>query len=97
MIFFFSSSLPKCLKNTGPLIADFFYVASGRRVFMGVRAANPLRAAELIPVIINTASKTPGAIAIAMQSSLFEQGLAAGRSIDIEIKKIVFTLEGFSI
>ena len=69
----------------GPLIADFFYVASGRQVFMGVRAANPLRAAELIPVIINTASKTPGAIAIAMQSSLFEQGLAAGRSIDIEV------------
>lgn len=69
----------------GPLIADFFYVASGRQVFMGVRAADPLRAAELIPVIINTASKTPGAIAIAMQSSLFEQGLAAGRSIDIEV------------
>ena len=69
----------------GPLIADFFYVASGRQVFMGVRAANPLRAAELIPVIINTASKTPGAIAIAMQSSLFEQGLAGGRSIDIEV------------
>lgn len=68
-----------------PAIDDFFYVAFGRQAFMGVRAADPLRAHELIPLIRQTCSKIPGAFAIAKQSSLFERGLSAGRTIDIEI------------
>ncbi|TWU15242.1 efflux RND transporter permease subunit [Allorhodopirellula heiligendammensis] len=68
-----------------PAIYDFFYVARGRQVFLGVRAVDPTRSAELIPLISAVKSKLPGTMVIAKQSSLFEQGLTAGRTIDIEI------------
>ena len=68
-----------------PAIGDFFYVARGRQVFLGLRAIDPLRAEGLVPLIQKVAGKVPGTFAIAKQSSLFEQGLSAGRTIDIEI------------
>ncbi|MEM9658123.1 MAG: efflux RND transporter permease subunit, partial [Planctomycetota bacterium] len=69
----------------GPAIEDFFFVVRGRSVFVGVRARDPLRAAELTPLVSAVGAKLPGAIAVAKQSSLFEDGLTAGRTIDIEI------------
>ncbi len=68
-----------------PEIYDFFYVARGRQVFLGVRAKDPTRAAELVPLVSSVRDKLPGTIVIAKQSSLFEQGLTAGRTIDIEV------------
>lgn len=68
-----------------PAIDDFFFVVRGRTVFLGLRAKDPLRAGELVPLLFSVGSKLPGAIAVAQQSSLFEQGLAAGRTIDVEI------------
>ncbi|QDT49177.1 Multidrug export protein AcrF [Symmachiella dynata] len=68
-----------------PVISDFFFVARGRQVFMGIRAYDGQRVGELVPLVQQVGSKIPGAFAIAKQSSLFEQGLSAGRTIDIEI------------
>jgi HAE1 family hydrophobic/amphiphilic exporter-1 len=68
-----------------PVIGDFFYVARGRSIFMGLRAEDPLRAAELVALIQEVASDVPGTFAVAKQSSLFEQGLSGGRTVDIEI------------
>jgi len=68
-----------------PPIRDFFYVARGRQVFLGVRAVDPTRSGELVPLIQEVRSKLPGTFVVAKQSSLFEQGLTAGRTIDIEI------------
>lgn len=68
-----------------PAIGDFFFVARGRSVFVGVRSLDPLRAGELVPLISKVGAKLPGTIAVGKQSSLFEQGLTAGRTIDIEI------------
>lgn len=68
-----------------PLIGDFFFVARGRQVFMGIRAFDPQRAGQLVPLVQQVGSKIPGAFAVAKQSSLFEQGLSAGRTIEIEI------------
>jgi len=68
-----------------PMIGDFFFVARGRSVFMGIRAHDGSRCAELIPLIQQSISSIPGTFGIAKQSSLFEQGLTAGRTIDIEI------------
>ncbi len=72
-------------KLDGPAIEDFFFVVRGRNVFMGVRAKDPLRSAELVPIVARSGAKLPGAFAVAKQSSLFEDGLTAGRTIDIEI------------
>jgi len=68
-----------------PPIEDFFYVARGRQVFIGMRSQDPLKAGRLIPSIFAVSSKLPGSIAVAFQASLFQQGLQGGRAIDIEI------------
>lgn len=76
---------PEAQELKHPPIGDLFFVARGRRVFMGIRAYDPLRAGELVPLVQSTASQIPGTIAIASQSSLFEQGLEGGRKVEIEI------------
>ena len=69
-----------------PIIADWFYVARGRQVFLGVRAENKEKAGQLAQLMRTKLSgRLPGALVIAQQTSLFEQGLAAGRTIDIEV------------
>jgi HAE1 family hydrophobic/amphiphilic exporter-1 len=68
-----------------PAIRDFFFVARGRQVFLGVRAVHPLRSGELVPLVYQVAGSLPGTFVIAQQASLFARGLTAGRSIDVEI------------
>ncbi|MEX2093178.1 MAG: efflux RND transporter permease subunit [Pirellulales bacterium] len=68
-----------------PAIADFFFVARGRQVFIGLRAYDPNRAAELVPLVQMVGAQLPGTFAVAKQSSLFEQGLSGGRTINVEI------------
>ncbi|WP_166820409.1 efflux RND transporter permease subunit [Thalassoroseus pseudoceratinae] len=68
-----------------PVIGDFFFVARGRQVFLGIRARNQDQVGKLVPLVQRVGSQLPGTFAVAKQSSLFEQGLTAGRTIDIEI------------
>jgi len=76
---------PEAANLDYPMIGDFFFVARGRQVFLGIRAYDPQRVGELVPLVQKVGSKLPGTFAVAKQSSLFEQGLTAGRTIDIEI------------
>ncbi|MCH8924243.1 MAG: efflux RND transporter permease subunit, partial [Planctomycetes bacterium] len=69
----------------GPAIEHFFFVARGRSIFMGTKAADPSRAAELLPVIARSTAKVPGTLTIPIQSSLFDRALSGGRKIEIEI------------
>lgn len=73
------------LLTDAPAIADFFFVARGRNLFLGLRARDPLRAAELVPKIREVTTDMPGVLVRVSQRSLFEQGLTAGRSIDVEV------------
>ena len=75
---------PEVRQSGLPIIEDFFFVARGRQIFVGVRAFDPVRAAELVPVVQQATSDLPGTFAVVKQSSLFEQGLSAGRTIEIE-------------
>lgn len=68
-----------------PAIYDFFFVARDKSVFVGVRSVDPTRSGELVPLIQQIRPKLDGAFLVAKQSSLFEQGLTAGRTIDVEI------------
>jgi len=68
-----------------PIIGDFFFVARGRQVFIGLRSLDPVLGSRLVPLVQRAGSKLEGVIAVAKQTSLFEQGLSAGRTIDIEI------------
>ena len=68
-----------------PVLNDFFFVARDRSVFIGLRSVDPLAASQLVSLVRRVAGDLPGTIAVAKQSSLFEQGIGSGRSIDIEI------------
>ena len=69
-----------------PPIGDFFYVARGRSIFLGLRANDPLKAGKLIGLIqTKLKGKFPGSFVVAFQTSIFGRGLSGGRSIDIEI------------
>ncbi|QDU64778.1 Efflux pump membrane transporter BepE [Planctomycetes bacterium Pan216] len=68
-----------------PGIEHFFFVASARNLFMGARATDGARVAELIPPLREATGGIPGMIAVVTQTSLFENALSGGRTIDIEI------------
>ena len=72
-------------KLDGPCIESVFMVVRPRGMFLGARAVDPTRAAELVPVITRATSDLPGMLAFVNQSSLFERGLSGGRTIEIEI------------
>ncbi len=76
---------PEAAKLDFPVIGDFFFVARGRQVFMGLRAQEPEKVAGLVPLVQKVGMGLPGTFAVAKQSSLFEQGLTAGRTINVEI------------
>lgn len=81
------------LPESDPLIGDWFYVASGRQVFLGLRAYEPTQSRRLVELMLKLNHPSPGQASVfddgtrivSFQSSLFEQGLAAGRTVDIEI------------
>jgi HAE1 family hydrophobic/amphiphilic exporter-1 len=69
-----------------PAIGDYFYVARGRSVFVGLRAYDPLKARRLIDLIQDKLrNRFEGSFVTASQSSLFGRGLSGGRTIDVEI------------
>ena len=76
---------PEAKKLPFPPISDFFYVARGNMVFMGLRAVDPSQAKRLVPLVMSVSQQMPGTYAVAFQSSLFEQALQSGRGIDVEI------------
>jgi HAE1 family hydrophobic/amphiphilic exporter-1 len=76
---------PEAAALDAPILGDLFFVARGRSVFIGVRSLDPLEAAKLVPLIRRVAADLPGTFAVAKQSSLFEQGIGSGRTIDVEI------------
>ena len=76
---------PEAEALDAPMLGDCFFVARGRSVFIGLRSLDPLEAAKLVPLIRRVSADLPGTFAVAKQSSLFENGIGSGRTIDIEI------------
>lgn len=76
---------PEAKELDFPIIGDFFFVARGRQVFMGLRAYDQSQVSKLVPLVQKVSMGLPGTFAVSKQSSLFEQGLSAGRTINIEI------------
>ena len=76
---------PEAKALDAPVVADCFFVARGKSVFIGLRSLDPLEAAKLVPLVRRIAADLPGTFAVAKQSSLFENGIGAGRTVDIEI------------
>ncbi|MBN2477181.1 MAG: efflux RND transporter permease subunit [Pirellulales bacterium] len=69
-----------------PPIDDYFFVAAGRSVFFGMRAVDPLRAADLVPLVEQVTDKLPTTFVRASQMSIFGRSVGGGgRSVDVEI------------
>ncbi len=76
---------PEADKLDAPVMHDYFFFMYGGNIFLGLRAADPARVQEYIPVLQRLKDVIPGVQLRASSSSLFERGLSSGRSIDIEI------------
>ena len=76
---------PEALKQPGGGIGGFWFVTLHNQAFMGIRAREPLRVRELVPVMMSLNSKLPGAIVVVNQRSIFQRGFDEGRNIDIDI------------
>ncbi|HEV7279587.1 MAG TPA: efflux RND transporter permease subunit [Pirellulaceae bacterium] len=76
---------PEAAKLDYPPISDFFFVARGKQVFMGLKTHDPADASKLIPLVRKVGSRFPGTFVVAKQTSLFERGISAGRTIEVEI------------
>jgi len=66
-------------------VDNFFFVAFSGQAFMGMRARDEERAAELVPIANQALFSIPGAIGFASQTSLFGRGFAGTRSVRIDI------------
>ena len=77
---------PKRIKLNLPPVSNFFYVAWGQTVFMGIVSKVQERTRELLQYVYGVLRKIPGMIAIVQQPGLFARGIGEGRSIEIEIK-----------
>lgn len=69
-----------------PGIETFFFVATNSRTFMGARATDPFRVAELIPVLTGPVFREPGTFGFFTQPSIFGRGVGGTRSIDMDIR-----------
>jgi hydrophobic/amphiphilic exporter-1 (mainly G- bacteria), HAE1 family len=69
-----------------PQVDNFFYVAFGQQVFMGIVSQDQRRTRELLPYVYGVLRKIPGMIAIVQQPGVFNREIGKGRSIEIEIK-----------
>ena len=69
-----------------PAVKNFFYVAWGQQVFMGIISGVQERTRELLPYAYRVLGKIPGMYPYVTQASLFSRGASQGRSIEIRIK-----------
>jgi HAE1 family hydrophobic/amphiphilic exporter-1 len=76
----------KAEKLNLPPVKNFFYVAWGQQVFMGVVSKVQERTRELLPHVYGVLRNIPGMIAIVQQPSVFSRDIGTGRSIEVEIK-----------
>ncbi len=77
---------PKTAELPFPAISEHFFVAAGRQLFLGARAQDDARAGQLVGLLQQVTQGIPGTFTYAAQTSLFEQGVTASRSIDVEIR-----------
>ena len=68
-----------------PKILHYFFVAIPRGVFLGLRAEDPEKTNELLPVVQSVIDGFPDTIAVANRASLFG-GFGEGRTIDMDLQ-----------
>ncbi len=67
----------------GPAVRNFLFIGSRGRLFTVVKAKDPDRAGELIPILDREFDKVPGMLSFSRQLSLFSSALSGSRGIEI--------------
>jgi hydrophobic/amphiphilic exporter-1 (mainly G- bacteria), HAE1 family len=73
-------------KLKGPAVRNFLFIGSGGRLFTVVKAKDPNRSRDLIPVLKGELEKVPGMIAVTRQLSLLTGAFRGSRGIEINIQ-----------
>ena len=76
---------PESAPEDAPKIERFFYVATRATTFLGAIAADPMRIAELKPILQKPVFREPGTFGFISQPSIFGRGIGGGRKIDLDI------------
>ncbi len=76
---------PEEAELDGPPVRNFLFIGSRGRLFTIVKAKDPSRASELIPILKRELKKVPGMIAITKQLSLFSSAFSGSRGIEMNI------------
>jgi len=72
-------------KDGFPPIKQMFYVGADRFTLFGGISSEETRAAELIPLFSRIMNSIPGIFGVSIQAGIFEQGLGAGRTVEVNI------------
>ena len=72
-------------KLEGPAVRNFLYIGRNGRLFTVVKAKNPERAKDLIPLLKKELTQVPGMIAVTRQLSLLSSAFRGSRGIEINI------------
>jgi len=73
-------------KLDGPAVRNFLFIGRGSRLFTVVKAKDPKRARDLIPVLKKELGNVPGMIAVIRQLSLLTGAFRGSRGIEINIQ-----------
>ncbi|MGW8193080.1 MAG: efflux RND transporter permease subunit [Desulforhopalus sp.] len=72
-------------KDGIPQIRQMFFVGADRFTLFGAVSAHETRASELIPLFSKIMNSIPGIFGVSIQAGIFEQGLGAGRTVEVNI------------
>ncbi len=72
-------------KDGFPPIKAMFYVGADRFTLFGGMSVDETRGAELIPLFSRIMNSIPGIFGVSIQAGIFEQGLGAGRTVEVNI------------
>ncbi|GJL79833.1 MAG: acriflavine resistance protein B [Nitrospinaceae bacterium] len=72
-------------KLKGPAVRNFLFIGSRGRLFTVVKAKDPKRSKDLIPVLKEELEKAPGMIVVTRQLSLLTGAFRGSRGIEINI------------
>jgi len=73
-------------KLKGPAVRNFLFIGRGGRLFTVVKAKDPKRARDLIPILKEELGRVPGMIAVIRQLSLLTGAFRGSRGIEINIQ-----------
>ena len=80
-----SVSGPDSAPGEPPKIKNFFFVSWRNLTFVGASAVDPIRAAELVPILRRPLRGEPGTRGFIHQSSLFGRHIGGSRSINLDV------------